>query len=164
MTIKILDKCDQQAVNKIIAIGYPGNEEYLDELLSWTCDSNWPVAGSIYEYFRKLGKLGVSRVLQTAENADYDWRYSLITQVISGYDDDALLECVGSLKKWATQTGAEECDFESLRILTDRDLIDAEEISKIAKRNLFVYNVWIKETLEATGKAIYSFPLVDHKL
>ena len=164
MAIKILDKGDQQAVNEIIAIGYPGNVEYLDELLSWTCDPNWPIAGSIYEYFRKLGKLAVSSVLQVAEKADYDWRYSLITQVISSYDDEALRECVGSLKKWASQTGAAECDFESLRILTDRELIEAAEISKIAKRNLFVYNVWIKETLEAAGKAIYSFPLGDHKL
>jgi len=164
MRIKITDKGDQKAVNDIIAIGYPENMEYIDELLSWTCDPNWQLAGSIYDYFRSLGKLEVSRVLQVAEKADYDWRYSLITQLISSYDDKALAECVGSLKKWASQTGSDECDFESLRILTDRALIEAAEIAKIAKRNLFVYNVWVKETLEAAGKAIYSFPLGDHHL
>ncbi|PKM44006.1 MAG: hypothetical protein CVV05_14305 [Gammaproteobacteria bacterium HGW-Gammaproteobacteria-1] len=164
MTIKISDKGDQKAVDEIIAIGYPENMEYMGELLSWTCDPNWPIAGSIYEYFIMLGKLEVSSVLQVAEKADLDWRYSLITQVISSYDDEALVECVGSLKKWASQTGAEECDFESIRILTDRELIEASEISKIAKRNLFVYNVWIKETLDAAGKAIYLSPLGDHKL
>ena len=164
MTIEISNKSDQNAVNEIIAIGYPENIEYMGDLLSWTCDPNWPIAGSIYEYFRELGKLEAFRVLQVAETVDYDWRYSLITQIISLYNEEALCECVESLKKWASQTGSEECDFESLRILTDRELIPASEISKIAKRNLFVYNLWIKETLEAAGKAIYSFPLGDHKL
>lgn len=50
MTNKILDKGDQAAVDEIIAIGYPQNTEYLDELLSWTCDPNWPIAGPIYQY------------------------------------------------------------------------------------------------------------------
>jgi lipopolysaccharide assembly outer membrane protein LptD (OstA) len=164
MNIKISDKCDQKAVNEIIAIGYPNNIQYMNELLSWTCDPNWPIAGSIYKYFIKLGKNEVHNVLKMAENDDFDWRYSLITQIISSYDEDAINECIEHLKKWASQTGSEECDFESIRVLTDRELIPASEIAKIAKRNLFVYNVWIKETLEAAGKAIYSFPFGDHKL
>lgn len=164
MVVKISDKCDQDAVDKIIAMGYPENSQYINELLSWTCDPNWPVAASIYRYFRELGKLEVHNVLKTAEQADYDWRYTLIIQIISSYDDEALSECVDHLVKWSSQTGSEECDFESIRILSDRELISASEISKIAKRNLFVYNVWIKETLEAAGKAIYSFPLSEHKL
>ncbi len=164
MIMKILDKGDQKSVNEIIEIGYPKNNEYMDELLSWTCDPNWPIAGSIYEYFIKLGKKEVHRVLKVAEKADFDWRYSLITQVISAYDNETLKECVNCLKQWASQTGTEECDFESIRVLTDNELVPASEISKIAKRNLFVYNVWIKETLEASGKAIYSSPLSEHKL
>lgn len=164
MKIEILDKGDQKSVNEIIEIGYPKNVEYVDQLLSWTCDPNWPIAGSIYEYFIELGKKEVRSVLKAAEKSDFDWRYSLITQLISSYDNETLKECVGSLKKWAAQTGSEECDFESIRVLTDKKLLPASEISKIAKRNLFVYNVWIKETLEASSKAIYSFPLSEHKL
>lgn len=155
MSIIISDKSDQKSVNEIIEIGYPKNNVYMDELLSWTCDPNWPIAGSIYDYFIKLGKREVHRVLKLAEKADVDWRYFLITQLISSYDNEALIECVDSLKKWASQTGSEECDFECIRVLTDNELIPESEISKIAKRNLFVYNLWIKETLEASGKAIY---------
>lgn len=164
MTIKITNKGDQKAVDEIIAMGYPQNIEYMSELLCWTCDPNWPVAGSIYEYFRKLGKLEVRRVLQVAEENDVDWRYTLITQIIASYDKQTLAECVDSLKKWAFQTGSGECDFESIHILTDRELIPACEISKIAKRNLFVYNVWINETLEAAVKAVYTLPLDEHNL
>jgi len=164
MTIKILDKSDQDAVNQIIALGYPDNIEYMDEFLSWTCDPNWPIAGSIYQYFVTLGKCEVPRVLQTAQKADHDWRYSLIIQIIASYNDEALHECTSHLKIWASQAGSEECDFEAIRILTNRELIPESEIASIAKRNLFVYNVWIKETLEASSKAIYSFPLGDHKL
>ncbi|WP_444931962.1 DUF5071 domain-containing protein [Microbulbifer sp. SSSA002] len=165
MTLRISDKCDQQSVDDIIAIGYPENSEYIHELLSWTCDPNWPIAGSIYEYFRELGKLELRSVLQTAETADLDWRHTLITQIISGYDQETLHECVEYLKKWAAQTGSEECDIESIRILTERELISTPEIAQLAKRNLFVYNLWIKETFEAAEKAIYyNVPLSEHKL
>lgn len=164
MNIEILDKSDFDSVNKIIELGYPNNIAYMTELLSWTCDPNWPIAGTIYQYFRNLGIKGVKNVLSTAETADYDWRYSLIIQIISSYDKETLNECIPNLKKWAAETGSEECDFEAIRVLTDNELIPESEIANIAKRNLFVYNVWIKETLEAAGKAIYSFPLKDHKL
>lgn len=164
MNLKIVDKFDQNAVNEITNMGYPDSIKYMGELLSWTCDPNWPIADSIYKYLISLGRLGVTSVLNTAEEADYDWRYSLITQVIASYNDETLIDCVEHLRKWATQPGTNECDFESLRILTDRELIEDIEIAEIAKRNLFVYNVWIKETLEAAGGAIHSFPLSDHKL
>lgn len=117
MTIKISGKSDQEAVDKIIAIGYPKNIKYIGKLLSWTADPNWPIACSIYQYFITLGKQEVSSVLLMAEKADYDWRYSVITQIISSYEDDVLAECIENLKIWASQTGSEECDFESIRIL-----------------------------------------------
>jgi hypothetical protein len=164
MTIKISDKCDQTAVDEIIALGYPQNIKYMDELLSWTCDPNWPIAGSIYQYFIKLGEKEVHRIIEEANKPDYDWRYTLIIQIIASYDVKTLNKCIKSLTLWATQTGSEECDFESIRILTDHSLIPDAEIAKITKRNLFVYNVWIKETLEAGSRAIYSFPLGEHEL
>ncbi len=99
MINKISDKHDQEVVNRIIAIGYPNNADYTDELLAWTCDPNWPIAGSIYQYFIRLGKNEVHNVLQAAEKADFDWRYSIITQIIACYDDETLNECVDSLKK-----------------------------------------------------------------
>lgn len=160
----IKDKSDCENVNKIIAMGYPENEQYLDELLSWTCDPNWPVAGSIYEYFRELGKKEVIRVMNTAGQADQDWRYSLLMNIISHYDDETLRECVDWLRSWAKQPGSDECDFESLRILAERKLVEPEEISHIARRNLFVYNLYIKETMAIAEEAIYQFPLSDHTL
>jgi hypothetical protein len=162
--IMILDKCDQVSVNKIISLGYPSNIEYLDELLRWTCDPNWPIAASIYDFFIKLGESEVPRVLKVASEADYDWRYSIITQIISYYDKASLQLCAETLKSWSKRTGSDECDFESLRILSDNELIEDEIISEIATRNLFVYNLWIKETLDAAGKSIYKFPLKDHTL
>ena len=164
MHLQISSKSDLASVNKIIALGYPENQTCLDHLLSWTCDPNWPVAAPIYQYFLALGKAEVQRVLALANRCDQDWRYSLITALIAHYDDEVLAECVESLRHWASETGAKECDFESIRILTDRELIPAEEIAEIVKRNLFVYNVWIKETLSASERAVYSLPLGSHTL
>ncbi len=164
MDIIIQDKADFEAIDEIIALGYPNNIDYMEELLSWTCDPNWPIADVIYQYFNELGKREVARVIKVAKKADYDWRYSIITQILAYYDDDSLNECIDYLKLWAKQTGSQECDIESIRILAERELISAHEVSKIAKRNLFVYNIWIKETIEAAGKSINSLPLKDHKL
>lgn len=161
----IHDKTDYESVEKIIAMGYPNNEGHLDELLSWTADPNWPIAGKIYEYFVSLGKKEVSRVLKVAStDADFWWKYTLITQIISAYDDETLLECVDWLKSCARNPGTEECDIEALRVLVTRKLIGEEEISKIARRNLFVYNMYIKETLEITESSIYKYPLSEHTL
>lgn len=164
MAIKIMDKSDQESVSRIIEIGYPNNIEYLDELLSWSCDPNWPISKLIYEYFVELGELEVLRVLNVSEKADDSWRYSMLMNLISSYDRGTLEKCVNHLKVWASDTSSGECDIESIRILTDNKLISNEEIANIAKRNLFVYNVMIKETLEAAGEAIYSLPLSDHLL
>ncbi len=162
----INSKHDNESVEKIISIGYPENKEYLDELLSWTADPNWPIAGNIYDYFVALGENEVSRVLNLAgkDTTDFWWKYNLITQVISAYDDETVTACVNWLKFCAGQPGTEECDIEALRILASRSLIGEEEISRIARRNLFVYNMHIKETLEIAEAAIYKFPLSEHTL
>lgn len=160
----ISDKSDQKSVDQILAMGYPENIGYLDKLLAWTCDPNWPVAASIYQYFLQLGQCEVPRVLQLASTVDEDWRYVIITNIIAFYDKHSLELCAEKLTFWARQTGSGECDFESLRILSDNNLIADELISKIARRNLFVYNLWIKETFEAAGASIYKFPLQDHTL
>nr|WP_086939174.1 DUF5071 domain-containing protein [Thaumasiovibrio occultus] len=162
--MSISNKCDDRAVEDIIAQGYPANSNRLDELLEWTCDPNWPIAGKIYDYFIALGQKEVQRVLHVASKADMDWRYSLITQIIAHYDDNTLKSCTAHLQQWAKLTSSESCDIESIRILTAKALIPAEEIAEIARRNLFVYNVHIRETLEAAEQAIYSLPLRDHTL
>jgi Domain of unknown function (DUF5071) len=161
----IKDKCDTEGVEKIIALGYPANKPYLDDLLSFTCDPNWPVAGPIHKYFRSLGKKEVERVKNTASNADsLWWRYSIIEQIMSHYDDDTIKECTDWLKWHASQAATEECDIVALRILAERKLIGDREISKITKRNLFVYNLYIKETLEIAESSINKFPLSEHTL
>ncbi|MFT5133171.1 MAG: hypothetical protein ACI9SC_001640 [Gammaproteobacteria bacterium] len=106
--MRIVDKGDQESVDRIIAIGYPDNIEYLDNLLAWTCDPNWPIAGSIYKYFVELGKKEVRRVLKVASNADSNWRYSIIIQIIQSYDLDTLKDCAEALTIWAKQTGSDE--------------------------------------------------------
>jgi hypothetical protein len=162
----IKSKHDKESVDSIISIGYPENIEHLDELLSWTADPNWPIAGDIYDYFVSLGKSEVSRVLNFAgkDTTDLWWRYNLIMHIISAYNDETITECIDWLKTCARQSGTEECDIEALRILATRKLIDDEEISKIARRNLFVYNMYIKQTLEIAEDSIYKFPFSEHTL
>ena len=147
----ITDKGDIESVNSLIQLGYPDNVEYLDELLSWTCDPNWPIAAEIYDYFVKLGMNEVGRVLKLADQVDGDWRYSLITNLIAYYDDRTLEECVSYLISWSKQVGNDESDIESIRVLYDKSLLDSGDVKKIAKRNEKIYKLWIEETLSACG-------------
>ena len=155
----IQNKTDMDGVDKIISIGYPDNIAYLDELLEWTADPNWPVAGKIYDYIASLGTNEVQRVLNLAakETTDLWWKYTLIVQIISQYDDATIDKCLDFLKSCARNPGTEECDIEALRILATRKLLDHEEIATIAKRNLYVYNLYIKETLEIAEASINKF-------
>lgn len=144
----IRDKCDQDSVDSIINQGYPVNSEALDELLSWTCDPNWPIAASIYGYFVRLGEKEVQRVLSLADRADESWRYSLITNLIAQYSDAIVEMCTDHLQRWAKQPGSDECDFESLRVLSERKLLSDAEIKEIAHKNVQTYQLWIEETLQ----------------
>ena len=144
----IKDKFDVDTIEKIIALGYPNNSEQLDELLDWTADPNWPVASPIYSYFIKLGKAEAERVIKLASRVDEDWRYSIITYIISFYDKEALACCTEKLLAWARQPGSQECDFESLRILKSQQLVDESKLNKIAANNINTYQIWLNETKE----------------
>ncbi|TMN95121.1 DUF5071 domain-containing protein [Pseudoalteromonas sp. S558] len=162
----IKDKSDIESVKKIISIGYPDNQKYLEELLDWTADPNWPIAGEIYQYFVSLGKKEVVRVISFAmrETTDLWWTSNIITSIIAYYDNDTIEECIPWLTVVAGNAGSEECEIQALKILASRKLISDAEISKIAKRNLFVYNMYIKETLDIAEGSIYNFPLSKHTL
>jgi hypothetical protein len=126
----INNKSDDESVDKINSMGYPDNEEYLNELLIWTADPNWPNAGTIYIYFISLGKRVVTRVLNLADKHTTDlwWKYTLLVQIISFYDDETLSICIDWLKSWAKSPGAEGCEIEALSVLVERKLIGHEEI------------------------------------
>lgn len=68
----IKDKFDTESVEKIIAVGYPENSEFLDDMLEWTADPNWPVSLPIFKYFIRLRKDGVGRVLKLAASLGTD--------------------------------------------------------------------------------------------
>ena len=163
--MKIKDKSDFATVAQIIALGYPQNEQYLDELLLWVCEPNDPIAQEIYQYFISLGVQEVQRVINAAQNADDLWgRYSIITNIMSAYGDDAINKCTDVLRKYANVAGTEECDIEALRVLAVRKLVDDKEIAKIARQNLDTYNMYIKETFAIAEKAFSKEPLAKYTL
>lgn len=161
----IKDKSDIETVEQIIAVGYPHNISYLDELLSRTCDPNWPVAGKIYQYFISLGVSEVERVKNiTSGDTDYWWRHSIPVQIIACYDNATFERFTDGLISIARQADSEEYDIGALRILSERNLVSDHEMAKRAKRNLFAYNLYIKETLNVAENAINKSPLSEHTL
>lgn len=162
--IEINDKTDEESVQKIIDIGYPENKQYLDQLLVWTADPNWPIAGSIYQYFRQLGDHEANRVVNTAIHADDSWRYALITQLISDYDLQESEYARDWLKLWASNPGSDECDIAALDALVEQDAIDQEDLLKITRKNLFYYNTMIVETMRLMHIGLHSKPFKDHTL
>ncbi|MEN7547007.1 DUF5071 domain-containing protein [Rapidithrix thailandica] len=152
--MKIVDKHDTETVEKIIAIGYPENKEYLEELLSWTADPNWPVAMVIYEYLIELGDEIAIHIINLAHQVDNDWKSWLLSLLIHRYDANKLEQVRSWLKIWASSPGSEGCDIQALEILAEQKAIPEEEIIKIARKNLFYYNGKVRDTYNILEKAL----------
>lgn len=134
--MNVKHKSDYDGVNAIINLAYPDNKPHLMELLSWTCDPNWPVAADIYVYFRELGEQGVSYVLGLNYGEDFDWKYNVIVQIIAAYDQASLALCKSWLIDTAKSSQAEDCDIEALRILAQHKLIEESELQKIVQQKI----------------------------
>ncbi len=141
--LEIKDKHDFDSVERIIALGHPENKGYLDEMLSWSIDRNWPIASRIHQYFVDLGVREVERVKNFLLNIDLDARYDLLLELVGKYDLSVLEYLKKDLIYWANSPGSRECEIISLEILVENNLIDREELKNIFQKNVGVYRNYI---------------------
>ena len=81
------DKFDREAVEKLIARGYPAVSPILPDVFSWTQDGNWPVARPLMSFFSSLGGVSVPFIREVIQSNDADWAASLFWGVVWGNDE-----------------------------------------------------------------------------
>ena len=84
------NKSDLKACEQL---GDAGNEDilpFLNELLTWIQDANWPVAAPVAERLIKVGKEIIPSVNTILRGDDDIWKYWVISLIILKLDIDSL--------------------------------------------------------------------------
>ena len=77
------DKFDVGSVRAIARAGYPAIAPILDDLLDWTADGNWPVAGPLADYLITVGEPLVAPVSRVLRGNDGSQKHSCIRLIVS---------------------------------------------------------------------------------
>ena len=76
-------KTDEEAVKRAEAVGYPGINPILPELLIWVQDYNWPVAQDIAPLLAKAGPEIAPHINEVLKSNDPEWKYWIL-HVVAG--------------------------------------------------------------------------------
>jgi hypothetical protein len=80
-------KLDLDTANHAVAVGYPGVEPILGDLVEWLQDYNWPVARVLAPFLAGIGKPLVPHIDHVFSTTDGTWKYWMIVCLISNSDD-----------------------------------------------------------------------------
>lgn len=93
MDIKSLvprDKHDLAAVSAVEKAAYPAVAPILDDLLAWTADGNWPVAGPLARFLSSLGDPIVEPVMHVLAGNDSTWKYFCLDLIVRHLPADSI--------------------------------------------------------------------------
>ena len=77
-----IDKMDTEAASKVVALGFPGVEPVLPQLLEWLQDMNWPVAQVFQPFLASIGAPLAPHIRAVLATDDDVWKYWLIQGVV----------------------------------------------------------------------------------
>ena len=76
-------KSDTRRAMAAAALGYPGIEPILGDLLAWTADGNWPVARILDELLASVGPPLAPHVRLVLASNDNTWKYFLLVDIVA---------------------------------------------------------------------------------
>lgn len=82
------DKFDLAAVDRAVALGWPGVEPVVSELLVWVQDYNWPVAHSLTPFLASIGRPLAPYLVPILDGDDYVWQYWVIQFLLTDADPE----------------------------------------------------------------------------
>lgn len=101
-------KSDEEMVPLLAEAGYPAVAPHLDDLLSWTYDSNWPIALPMGAWLAGLGAPIVEPLRRVLRGEDSDAKVDCLWCVADHLTPDARAALAGDL--WALATSPGEGD------------------------------------------------------
>jgi proteasome lid subunit RPN8/RPN11 len=91
------DKIDEDMVPLIAAAGYPAIAPILNDLMRWTADGNWPVAGPLIDYLATIGEPMVEPVRRVLRGNDGGHKWMCMHFIVRRLPRSAQLELVDDL-------------------------------------------------------------------
>jgi hypothetical protein len=86
------NKSDIAAAERAVALGWPGAELVISELLEWIQDYNWPVAHTLAPFLASVGR-PLARYLRPIFDGDDEvWTYWVINAVLANAPDELFEE------------------------------------------------------------------------
>lgn len=115
------DKTDEDMVPLIAAAGYPAIAPILDDLMRWTADGNWPVAGPLIDYLATIGEPMLEPVRRVLRGDDGGHKWMCMRFIVRRLPRSAQLELTNDLRILAEDPSQddllEEADVEAREIL-----------------------------------------------
>jgi Domain of unknown function (DUF5071) len=102
VTLLPRNKHDIEHVQALIELGYPGVAPILPNLLEWTQDPNWPVAGPLGEFLASIGDPIVKHVADILRGGDGGWKYTCIHFVVRNMRLEIAAQLTSSLDRLVT--------------------------------------------------------------
>ncbi|MBN9216763.1 MAG: DUF5071 domain-containing protein [Mesorhizobium sp.] len=93
------NKHDLDAIIAIQEAGYPAIAPILDELMEWTADGNWPVAGPLARFLSTLGEPVVDPILRVLRGDDPTFKYSCLVGIVSALPIETLRALESDLRR-----------------------------------------------------------------
>jgi len=102
------DKFDTTAAERAVALGWPGVEPVIPELLEWIRDCNWPVARILAPFFASIGRPLPPYLRPILEGDDEIWKYWVISGVLAEAPDEPAEELIPLLVRFADHSTPSE--------------------------------------------------------
>src|SRR5215469_1934 len=83
---------DTAAARRAVALGWPGVQPVVSELLEWIQDYNWPVARILAPFLASIGRPLAPYLRPIFEGDDEIWKYWVIDAVLANAPDELVQE------------------------------------------------------------------------
>ncbi|MHC2364147.1 DUF5071 domain-containing protein [Rhizobium leguminosarum] len=97
------DKSDLDAVAQLAAAGLPAIAPFLDDLVAWVADGNWPVARPVADLLVSTGRGAISALRPVLRGNDAIHQYFVLTLVVCQLSRDDVAALRADLERLATK-------------------------------------------------------------
>lgn len=102
------NKFDLDAVTKLGLAGFPAIAPFLDDLVAWIADGNWPVAKPVADLLVSIGAGSIPALRQVLQGSDAIHQYFVLLLVVDRLPPDAATLLRHDLKQIATSPTLEQ--------------------------------------------------------
>lgn len=82
-----VDKMDTDRAAELVAVGFPGVQPVLANIMEWVRDANWPVAQVFLPFLASIGSPLAPLVRPVLASGDDLWKYWLLSGVVAQSSD-----------------------------------------------------------------------------